>query len=509
VRAFRGTTRLAGDHAVTELAVRAVGTHGVLIGPYSRFGWHHPGPLYFYALAPIYRLFGADGRAITAGAVLIGLAAVSTILVFARRRGGPGLMVWTAVVVALLVWHLDEAAWSTWTPYVTILAAAAFLIAAWSLACLDRWALPAVALTGSFVIQTHVAFLPLIVGVGAAALVVCGVRVAGGSESLRPWRASGAIAVGLFVVVWIPPAVDVVRHDPNNLGRLIDFREDPRGVENESWGRPLSSRATSSLTHTVGEGWRSATHGLSGFLDGRAVRFDEDVSGRAGSRASLVTAAALVAAGALAVRRRRWNVVVLLGLTVVAFGASVYAVSDVVGPLYGYLVTWTAVLSLMAWTAVGAAVVPELERVRVATPVVAVATALGALALVWLAWPGRAPIAPAGSTITDVRPLEALIERVERQLPEDRPVVVRAVDLYQWPTAAALVAGLRDDGFDVHAERQVGAMTVAFDPRDLRDVQPGDVTVTVAPTRDGCGTSDVCVLGIPNAVSATTIGPRS
>jgi hypothetical protein len=138
VRAFRETGRLAGDDAVTELIVRAVGMHAVLVGPYSRFGWNHPGPIYFYLLAPFYWLFGADGRAIAAGAILLGLASAGSILIFARRRGGSGLMLWAAIVLALLIWHLDEAAWSSWPPHVAVLPAAAFLIAAWSLACVDR-----------------------------------------------------------------------------------------------------------------------------------------------------------------------------------------------------------------------------------------------------------------------------------------------------------------------------------------------------------------------------------
>ncbi len=39
------------DPALLELGVRAVGRHAVLVGPYSRFGWNHPGPLYLYWLA--------------------------------------------------------------------------------------------------------------------------------------------------------------------------------------------------------------------------------------------------------------------------------------------------------------------------------------------------------------------------------------------------------------------------------------------------------------------------
>jgi hypothetical protein len=486
VRALRGTPRLAGDLALTELAVRAVGSHVVLLGPYSRFGWNHPGPAYFYALAPLYWLLGANGRAITAGAIFIGLVAVCSILMFARRRGGPGVMLGTGLVVALLVWHLHEAAWSSWTAYVTILPVAAFVIAAWSLACVDRWALPVAAATGSFVIQTHIEYVPLVFGVGAAALVVCAVRLLRRGESLRRWRIAAAIAVGLFVMMWIPPTIDAIRHDPSNLDRLTAFREDPGPGER----------------HTAGDGWTAATHGLSGFLDGQADASAADRAAQGGSRTSLITVGAVVAAGALAVLRRRWDVLVLLGLLVIAFAASVYAVSEVIGPLYTYLVTWMSVLSLMAWVAVVAAVVPEFEHARVGRPIAVVATAL-ALATMILTWPGDARRNPTagyqqlhddpGTPLKNARSFESMISQVERRVPDGRPVVVRFSDEYLWPTEAALVAGLRDDGFEVHGERGEGFVNVAFEARDLTDIQPGDAVVTVVWKRTECGPFELCV----------------
>ncbi len=38
----------AGDLAATELLVRDVGHHEVLVGLFSRSDWSHPGPLWFY-----------------------------------------------------------------------------------------------------------------------------------------------------------------------------------------------------------------------------------------------------------------------------------------------------------------------------------------------------------------------------------------------------------------------------------------------------------------------------
>src|SRR5262249_7840709 len=161
---------------------------------------------------------------------------------------------WVAVVFVLFLWHLGEAAWSSWTPFVTVLPVAAFLVAAWSLACVDRWALPVVVFTGSFVTQTHIGYVPLVVSVGATALIVSVVRHQPRRENLPSWRFPVAIAVGLFVLVWVPPTIDALVHHPSNLDQLRAFPEDYRAQE----------------THTLGDGWIVATRGLSGFLEGRA-----------------------------------------------------------------------------------------------------------------------------------------------------------------------------------------------------------------------------------------------
>ncbi len=60
-----------GDGAALELRVlRAV--RGVqFLGPYSRFGWSHPGPAYFYLASPFYELFGERGPALNLFAMAV------------------------------------------------------------------------------------------------------------------------------------------------------------------------------------------------------------------------------------------------------------------------------------------------------------------------------------------------------------------------------------------------------------------------------------------------------
>ena len=95
------------DLAMTEFRVRDVGSmHTPLIGLPGRIGkfpeqGSHPGPLSFYLIAPVYRLFGASAWAMLIGAIAVNLAALGTSLGLAFRRGGWWLT--GAVAVWLLV----------------------------------------------------------------------------------------------------------------------------------------------------------------------------------------------------------------------------------------------------------------------------------------------------------------------------------------------------------------------------------------------------------------------
>ena len=85
--AFSGYTA-SSDNAANELTVRDVGSHLVLLGPFSRHGWSHPGPAFAYLMAVPYRLFGSDSAAMLVGALLINGVAIATMVVLARRWGG-------------------------------------------------------------------------------------------------------------------------------------------------------------------------------------------------------------------------------------------------------------------------------------------------------------------------------------------------------------------------------------------------------------------------------------
>src|SRR5687767_12684786 len=54
----------ASDFALLELSTGEALRGAQLLGPYSRFGWRHPGPTYFYLQAPLYAAFGASSASL-------------------------------------------------------------------------------------------------------------------------------------------------------------------------------------------------------------------------------------------------------------------------------------------------------------------------------------------------------------------------------------------------------------------------------------------------------------
>src|SRR4029077_17792587 len=73
-----------GDYAALELYTRLAAQGRQLLGPYSRFGFHPPGPAYFYASVPLYVLTGERFAGILLTAALINVLSIALML---RRLG--------------------------------------------------------------------------------------------------------------------------------------------------------------------------------------------------------------------------------------------------------------------------------------------------------------------------------------------------------------------------------------------------------------------------------------
>jgi hypothetical protein len=346
----RSEFRPIGDYALTEMHVRDIGRHEVLVGLYSRADWAHPGPLLFYMTAPFYWLTGRASIGMNLEALAVNGLAVSGMALIAWRRGGASMLLCTLLAVALVMRALGaEFLYDPWNNYVVTLPFGLMLFATWALLCGDRWALPIATITATFLAQTHVGnvilAVPLLV-FGVAWLVIPVLRRGTDAARKRNVVHTLLISAAIGVVLWLPVAVDALLHRSSNLSRIQNYFQ-----------------SSKEGTHSAIDGWKvisgqfawppeSLTYkrtDLTGFGESSFL-------GRSGFPWLLL----LVAAAAVVVWRRRRRdragaryLVVVLGLATVL---GVVAVMRTLGPVLDYRLRWTWMLPvvafvLVAWTA--------------------------------------------------------------------------------------------------------------------------------------------------------------
>ena len=224
----------ASDVAVEVLRIREVGgRHTPLVGVHSRYGWDHPGPLMFWALAPFTWLFDTAG--VLVGVVIVNaLPAVAGALVLARRRGGLPLMVLVGLVVLALCYGLGpDLLADPWNPWVAVLPFLADALLVWSLADGEIALLPLVVAVGTVLVQTHVGYVALALGLG----LVGGAARAGGlctgwlataaRRGRAPLRRSVVIAAVVGGVLWVPPIAQQLFGDEGNLAAIVRYFRHP------------------------------------------------------------------------------------------------------------------------------------------------------------------------------------------------------------------------------------------------------------------------------------------
>ena len=177
-----------------------------------------------WLLAPFGWLFGVTG--VLVGVALLNAAAVAGALVVARRRGGVTLTVLVAsVLLVLTLANGTDLFINPWNPWVAVLPFFTYLLLAWSLADGDVVVLPWLVGVGTYIVQAHVSYAPLVLGAGLVAALMAwrAPRSAHGGGVRMPVL----IALGTGVVLWLPPLVQQLFSDDGNLAAIIEFFRDP------------------------------------------------------------------------------------------------------------------------------------------------------------------------------------------------------------------------------------------------------------------------------------------
>ena len=208
------------DFAVTELYTDLATRGRLLVGPYSRFGWNHPGPFYFYLQAPLYALGGHRAASLYAGALAMNLAALVTLawVVWRGARGSLPVLITGACV--LFAWRAPRFLASPWTAHVPVLPSITFIVLCAAVVSGRVRLLPLTMIVGTFLAQTHLGFAPMVAGLSAA--VLAGAVIAR-REDDRPIGLVLVISAGVLIALWALPIGEAVSHGGGNLAALWRF----------------------------------------------------------------------------------------------------------------------------------------------------------------------------------------------------------------------------------------------------------------------------------------------
>jgi hypothetical protein len=327
---------------VSDEAVIAVFAHDVLswdpplVGMPSTAGdgeGNHPGPMLFWALAPLDGLTGSAPWSFPVSMAVVGVVSIVAIGWATHRRAGNAGLVLAVAVTAVMGWSLGRKLLvDVWNPHAAVMPFLASLFLAWSVAAGWSWGLPLLAVGLSFVAQTHVVYVPFaVVGLLAGVLVV--------ARGPRPWPPL-LTALGALLVTWALPLVEQATEDPGNLTLLADAAGGEEGV-----GYDFAARAAARTVGVVP-------------LFARPARWtplvDQPLPAWA-AVAAVVVIAALVVLGGLAWRRRDRTAVAAAGVALLGLAVGFLVLArmplflGIVVPQWRYYFLWP--LGAFTWFA--------------------------------------------------------------------------------------------------------------------------------------------------------------
>lgn len=212
------------DSAATSIYTLRAVKGELATGAYSRFQWHHPGPMLYQALAPLYALSGRREVSLKWTMLILNLAVLTALLTCLLRRA-PVLAVTTALTFAPLLYFEQRLLFWAWNPVAPLLSLALAVILAAGIVAGDVVWLPWLCGVLSFLVQSHVGLAPVSTVLAGAALGAVAWRWRQSPTTLNRGVIARALTISavVAVVLWAVPLTHSLRTRPGNLAEIAGF----------------------------------------------------------------------------------------------------------------------------------------------------------------------------------------------------------------------------------------------------------------------------------------------
>ena len=242
------------DYAANTIQIEDAKHFRDLLGNYSRWGFHHPGPAFFYILALgeglLYDWLKVAPAPMNAQLITIivlnSIFIFLTIYIFAQYCRSkvfiPTAMALTVYFVYVINHTIAGSALvSVWMPYVLLFCFVLFVTASASVASGNSKHLPIFTFAGLMLFHGHVAQLlfvgPLVI-VALAALWFSHRGRAGLKQFIGANRMALLVSIALVAIFATPILLDVILHSPNNIQDILVHQTGYPGVQN-GWEKSL------------------------------------------------------------------------------------------------------------------------------------------------------------------------------------------------------------------------------------------------------------------------------
>jgi len=243
---FRQPSYEWGDYAANAIQIQNAKHLHELLGNYSRWGFHHPGPAFFYVFAAGEALFH-DALHLVPQAInaqVLTIVIVNLVFLFAslyivsRHSGSPWFLAPAIASSVSLIYTInrtvsaygvDTALSSIWMPHVLLFCFLFFLVSSAAVACGEVRYLSVSAFTGLMLVHGHVAqalFVAVLTVMMIAALVWQRWRQGSLRTLLREARTQLIVCGALVGVFAAPILIDAVLHHPSNIDAIRAYVRD-------------------------------------------------------------------------------------------------------------------------------------------------------------------------------------------------------------------------------------------------------------------------------------------
>jgi hypothetical protein len=361
----------AGDIALIESYTIHATRGELFLGPYSRFGWNHPGPIYFFLQAPFYILSEHRSAGLSAGALVINLTALGLLLWVCARQSGRSLLALSVGASSVFfTWKAADMLASQWNPHVLVLPTMAIVVVSAAVAAGAIALLPVLAALVSFVVQTHLGLAPTVLAVAGIAVAFALVRTRGAAPGSRQriWPVLHA-TFWLLLLLWLLPIVEELSAPEGNLSRLWTFFavDESEGQRFRIAFRVWANMISAVVRSNVDVGW------------GMRLRTPPDPWSQAWAIAQTVAVALILARGLVLGDRFR---AALAALLLAASAAGLWSITRIEDDIYDHLVFWVAGIGALELAIIADAV---LELVSRGPGLMTPGRAMAACAVLWLA----------------------------------------------------------------------------------------------------------------------------